>query len=71
MTYQPGRFSGCRFCHGDGCAACDGEYTRSLNPPPPEPPLRLEPVSQEELERMYRNYEQNAALDDLYGLRGR
>ena len=56
MTYQPGRFSECRFCHGDGCAACDGEYTRSLNPPPPEPPLRLEPVSPEELEQMYRNY---------------
>lgn len=28
-TYTPGRFTGCRFCEGRGCAACDGEFRRT------------------------------------------
>jgi len=32
-TYSPGRFSGCRFCGGTGCAACDGEYRRAKRTP--------------------------------------
>ena len=27
-TYTPGCFSGCGFCGGKGCVACDGEYHR-------------------------------------------
>jgi hypothetical protein len=27
-TYTPGCFSGCGFCGGKGCAACDGEYQK-------------------------------------------
>ena len=27
-TYTPGCFSGCRFCRGKGCVACDGEYQK-------------------------------------------
>lgn len=55
MTYRPGRFSERRFCHGQGCAACDGEYLRSQSPLPEASP-RPAPT-EAELNEMYANVE--------------
>lgn len=28
--YRPGKFKHCRFCHGDGCPACDDEAKKAF-----------------------------------------
>jgi hypothetical protein len=32
--YTPGCFSGCKFCGGNGCAACDGEFQKARKQSP-------------------------------------
>ena len=63
---EHGKFPGCRFCHGRGCAACDGERERAKSPPPP---VVLPPPNQEEIDQMYDNFEANTRDDPLNNLR--
>jgi hypothetical protein len=36
--YEPGKYRDCRFCHGRGCACCDGEAEKAYKRAFPEGP---------------------------------
>lgn len=52
VRYSPGRFRDCQWCHGRGCAACDGEADKAYKlafPDGPKPMATFRCDSQEDM----------------------